>query len=253
MDSITLHSPPPPTIARLPAMVSEVHLDLTGIGERIALELKDALKDLKLVDNTMPTADDIGKSVSRAMKKRLSEAKTEDAESKKTIEQLSGTNLVQNHMLSSLIDAIHKKNDLAIAAEELDDDSTTSEIDDDSGLGANSLRDMIMMQAALFWKLNHVGPAPEVHIMIYDNSAGTTASVVYVEYTRAQGCQGPCQPQDVWDFSICKNHGKTTVRPAKVHLLDGQPSESDVYALRSLSAESKRVVAQIPEGHAFFE
>ncbi|OQN98677.1 hypothetical protein B0A48_15343 [Cryoendolithus antarcticus] len=253
MDSITLHSPPLPTIARLPAMVSEVHLDLTGIGERIALELKDALKELKLVDNTMPTADDIGKSVSRAMKKRLSEAKAQDAESKKTIEQLSGTNLLQNHMLSSLIDAIHNKNDLVIAAEELDDDSTTSEIDDDSGLGASSLRDMIMMHATLFWKLNHVGPAPEMHIMIRESSTGTTASVVYVEYTRSQACEGPCRSNDAWGFSMCKNHGKTTVRPAKVHLLDGQPSESDVYALRSLYGEAKRAVAQVPEGRSFPE
>nr|OQO23915.1 hypothetical protein B0A51_07305 [Rachicladosporium sp. CCFEE 5018] len=165
------------------------------------------------------------------MKRRLSEAKTQDAESKKIIEQLSGTSLVQNHMLSSLIDAIHKKNDLAIAAAELDDDYTTSAVDDESGMDAGSLRDMIMMHETLFWKLNHVGPAPEMHIMIRENSTGTTASVVHVVYTRSQACEGPCRSNGAWGQSMCKNHGRTLLRPAKVHLLDGQPSESDVDAL----------------------
>ncbi|OQN98198.1 hypothetical protein B0A48_15474 [Cryoendolithus antarcticus] len=123
-------------------MVSEVHLDLTGIGDRIASELRDAPNDMRLDSSNMLTADDIGRSVGKAIKKRLSETKAQDGESQKSIGQLSATSLVQTQVLSKLVDAIHKKEDMALAAEDADEESTVSEANDDTGLDAASLREM---------------------------------------------------------------------------------------------------------------
>ncbi|OQN98199.1 hypothetical protein B0A48_15475 [Cryoendolithus antarcticus] len=95
-------------------MVSQVHLDLTSVGDRIAAEIKDALKDLKIHNDkslteladrlaaefapalsdfkaeqdSILTAEDIGKSVGTAIGKHLMELDAKITKTGSVIEHL---------------------------------------------------------------------------------------------------------------------------------------------------------------------
>nr|OQO30789.1 hypothetical protein B0A51_01450 [Rachicladosporium sp. CCFEE 5018] len=251
MNSMALHSPPTPKTVKLPAMISEVHLDLTGIGDRIASELRDAPNDMRLDSSNMLTADDIGRSVGKAIKKRLSETKAQDGESQKSIGQLSATSLVQTQILSKLVDAIHKKEDMALAAEDTDEESTVSEANDDTGLDAASLREMTMSKLiVVVLHINHSQRKPsKMRIAIFEVEGGLHASVVYTENKiDHRACVGG---RAIQPCSLDGYHSHTYKIAVNVAYLEGAVSSSDFAALLSLYAHSKERLGAVSIGESY--
>ncbi|KAK6399591.1 hypothetical protein LTR95_019413, partial [Oleoguttula sp. CCFEE 5521] len=165
----------------------------------------------------------------KAIKKRLAETKAQAEETQKSIGQLSATSLVQTQILSKLIDAIHAKEDTALAAEEADEESAASEVDDDIGLDATPLREMTLT--------------------ILEVEGGLQASVVYTENKiDHRACVGgrAVQPRSLDGY-----HFHTYKIAVNVAYLKGAVNGSDFAALQSLYAHSKERLGAVAIGENY--
>nr|OQO30790.1 hypothetical protein B0A51_01451 [Rachicladosporium sp. CCFEE 5018] len=190
-------------------MVSQVHLDLTSVGDRIAAEIKDALKDLKIHNDkslteladrlaaefaaalsgfkaeqdSILTAEDIGKSVGTAIGKHLMELDAKITKTGSVIEHLDKD--LRNEDASTVVKSpreLEDVRDMGITPVE----TFRNAVGFEYGPDASSLREGILKYATCLWKLKHKGDVPELRIVMHNSGDPSEdlseAHVVYMEH-----------------------------------------------------------------------
>ncbi|OQN98676.1 hypothetical protein B0A48_15342 [Cryoendolithus antarcticus] len=242
-------------------MVSENNLDLTGVGDRMATEMKDALKDLKtdndkgltnigdciasevkgaitehrLPRDSIPTADDIGKSIGQVIAKYLKEHKTSIDQSVKAM---------QSELLAKTSRPTQAYDKLSVAIELLTAKLADAKKNEDAGLDATSLREMILMHATCLWKMTGEGIMPEMHIIMSGCPGGKTkASVVSYDYRDVvKKCSDCPDFKPGWCQGSKSDHVHTYRQACQTNVLDGPAQFSDLDALRALYTKMKGII-----------
>nr|OQO23914.1 hypothetical protein B0A51_07304 [Rachicladosporium sp. CCFEE 5018] len=253
-------------------MVSEVHLDLTGVGDRIAAEIKDALKGVTLkqdgcladvgdriaaevkealegfqvAQNSALTAEDIGKSVEHAVGKYLQSIDDKISGVRGTFGEL------QIGASANVFTIAKDLKELSAAVKAVLPLSSPSLRHADIELDAISLREMIMTHATCIWELKTEMKMPKLHITTYPDEDGPTvyAAVVHTKYKdillpcKEMGAGPSCggRPPD---------HKHTYRQAFQTQIIRGCSESTDLRALQSLYLNSRNELADKVKSDSF--
>ncbi|KAK6431350.1 hypothetical protein LTR95_012489 [Oleoguttula sp. CCFEE 5521] len=215
-------------------MVSEINLDLTAVGDRVATEIRHAFKDLKLIPNNDLTADDIGRSVGVALQKPLNSLQGSIDEGFKKLQ-------TEDKLKTTV--AAGEDQQLSIA-NKTDTSKLSDPVDHKIDLDACTMRDIILMHASCFWQLHHGGAVSALYINIAAlKDHQSEASVVYID---SQDMEVSCGQYS--KSRRCGLRGTKHVHDAReatiLGLISGPSTSSDFRALQALYLRSKEVLEE---------